>query len=448
MPVLKAPTGSADAPATYKQPSRKGKKAWRKNVDVTEVQDGLEELNEAIIKGGLVNEKPSEELFTLDTVGDASIPKRFPRHTSKPLKSEEILTARSVVPAVDSRKRPSSKTTDGLVPAKRLRTNYVTHKELTRLRKVADGHHELTLEVTEDAYDPWATPAPAEKQLLLQQIEEPMAVPDVRIEKKKAPKTITQAPISLAASGKRVPAVVKPTGAFSYNPSFPEYEARLAEESEKALAAEKKRLAEEEADRLKKEAAARSAAEAEAAEARAQLSEWEEDSEWDGFQSGGEQLAASKKRPERKNQQQRNRIKRRKEEERRLKHEAKTKVRKAQLEEIKKLAQEARERDQSMALIQAQAGQGESDSGMEQTDDVVRRRQLGKYKVPEKDLELVLPDELEESLRRLKPEGNPLKDRYRSLILRGKLEARRKIPFKKQARMKATEKWSYKDFQI
>lgn len=51
MPVLKKPTGSAEAPATYKQPSRKGKKAWRKNVDVTEVQDGLEELNEAIIKG-------------------------------------------------------------------------------------------------------------------------------------------------------------------------------------------------------------------------------------------------------------------------------------------------------------------------------------------------------------------------------------------------------------
>ncbi|KAK7955651.1 uncharacterized protein PG986_004873 [Apiospora aurea] len=444
MPVLKTPTGSADAPATYKQPSRKGKKAWRKNVDVTEVQDGLEELNEAIIKGGLVNEKPSEELFTLDTVGDASIPKRFPKHTSKPLKSEEILAQRSVVPAVDSRKRPSTKTTDGIVPAKRLRTNYVTHKELTRLRKVADGHHELTVEFNEEAYDPWAVAPAAEKT---QAESDVMAVPDVRTEKKKAPKTITKAPISLAASGKRVPAVVKPTGAFSYNPSFPEYEARLAEESEKALAAEKKRLAEEEADRLKKEAAARSAAEAEAAEARAQLSEWEEDSEWEGFQSGGEELKVSNKRPERKNQQQRNRIKRRKEEERRLKHETKTKVRKAQLEEIKKLAQEARERDQSRALIQAQAGQ-ESDSGMEETDDVVRRRQLGKYKVPEKDLELVLPDELEDSLRRLRPEGNPLKERYRSLILRGKLEARRKIPFKKQANRKATEKWSYKDFQI
>lgn len=51
MPVIKPLKGSTDAPATYKQPSRKGKKAWRKNVDVTEVQKGLEDLTEAIITG-------------------------------------------------------------------------------------------------------------------------------------------------------------------------------------------------------------------------------------------------------------------------------------------------------------------------------------------------------------------------------------------------------------
>lgn len=39
------------APATYKQPSRKGKKAWRKNVDVTQVQDGLEEVRDQIVQG-------------------------------------------------------------------------------------------------------------------------------------------------------------------------------------------------------------------------------------------------------------------------------------------------------------------------------------------------------------------------------------------------------------
>jgi nucleolar protein 53 len=38
-------------PRQHSQPSRKGKKAWRKNVDIEEVQTGLEELTEAVIKG-------------------------------------------------------------------------------------------------------------------------------------------------------------------------------------------------------------------------------------------------------------------------------------------------------------------------------------------------------------------------------------------------------------
>ena len=52
MPALHPLVGeSVDAPNQYRQPSRKGKKAWRKNVDVTEVEKGLEDLNEEIIRG-------------------------------------------------------------------------------------------------------------------------------------------------------------------------------------------------------------------------------------------------------------------------------------------------------------------------------------------------------------------------------------------------------------
>ena len=42
---------SKAAPQQFKQPSRKGKKAWRKNVDITDVQSGLERLQEEIIQG-------------------------------------------------------------------------------------------------------------------------------------------------------------------------------------------------------------------------------------------------------------------------------------------------------------------------------------------------------------------------------------------------------------
>ena len=40
-----------EVPQQHTQPSRKGKKAWRKNVDVTELQAGLEEARQEVIEG-------------------------------------------------------------------------------------------------------------------------------------------------------------------------------------------------------------------------------------------------------------------------------------------------------------------------------------------------------------------------------------------------------------
>jgi nucleolar protein 53 len=68
--------------------------------------------------------------------------------------------------------------------------------------------------------------------------------------------------------------------------------------------------------------------------------------------------------------------------------------------------------------------------------------------IPEAPLEVVLPDELRDSLRLLKPEGNLLKDRFRSMMIRGKVESRRQIPYAKQKKYTVSEKWSYKDWQL
>lgn len=69
-------------------------------------------------------------------------------------------------------------------------------------------------------------------------------------------------------------------------------------------------------------------------------------------------------------------------------------------------------------------------------------------RLPETPLELVLPDELRDSLRLLKPEGNLLRDRFRNIMLRGKLETRNPISQPKKARRSTTEKWTYKDFRV
>lgn len=41
-----------EGPRQFKQPSRKGKKAWRKNVDITEVQSGLETVRDEVTTTG------------------------------------------------------------------------------------------------------------------------------------------------------------------------------------------------------------------------------------------------------------------------------------------------------------------------------------------------------------------------------------------------------------
>ena len=50
-----------ESPKQHNQPSRKGKKAWRKNVDVSDVQSGLESVRDEVIKG-FVHLAHSEEL--------------------------------------------------------------------------------------------------------------------------------------------------------------------------------------------------------------------------------------------------------------------------------------------------------------------------------------------------------------------------------------------------
>jgi nucleolar protein 53 len=406
---------------------------------------------------GLVKETESADLFQIEETGDLEVAKRLSKKT-KTLKVDEILAQRSAVPAVSGRKRAgdnSSKTTDGVLVTKRQRKDYVTQKELARLKKVADGHHAETVTIKDATYDLWAaaptTKAIAATALPADKDDEYTFIP--RVPGAKVPPTMKHAPISLAANGKAVPAIAKPKGDLSYNPAFEDYENRLTLEGNKAVVAEKKRLAEEEAERIRMEGVARSAAEADEAAAREALSQWDEDSAWEGFQSGAEtdnDGTTSAKRPKRKTPAQRNRANRRKEAEAKQRHDAMMLRKQEQAKNIEKLlAEDKFKHEQALALAAAMGpSDDESDDEEGGDDNVLRRRQLGKFHLPEKDLEIMLPDELPDSLRLLKPEGNLLKDRYRSLLVRGKVEARRKRPFKKQVKAKITEKWAHKDFHL
>lgn len=72
-------------------------------------------------------------------------------------------------------------------------------------------------------------------------------------------------------------------------------------------------------------------------------------------------------------------------------------------------------------------------------------RRLGKLKFQAQDMEVQLSDELAGSLRRLKPEGSVLKDRFKSLQKRNLIEPRERAKFKRRHKLKYVEKRAFRE---
>jgi nucleolar protein 53 len=441
------------APATYSQPSRKGKKAWRKNVDITDVSSGLDNLREEIIiQGGPVKEKTADELFTTDVAGDEAVEKR--QRSSKVLKVDEILAQRSKVAGLEPQRKRKAEDHSGSGPGgKRVKNGqYISHRELQRLRNVADGGKiGIILDDQADG-DLWGAPAKTEHEQY-DFLEPP--------KKKVEPKSLKQAPIPMTATGKAVRNVLKPNAGKSYNPTVGDWSALLEKEGQVAVDAEKARLAAEAAQAERDRIAAEEAAKAEAVEKDEYATDYESawESEWDGIQSENERDGGSSlvhKLSKRKTPAERNKVKARKEREAREKWEKKQKEKEAQAARVKQIAREvaanelARNQRLHVKSADAAAVAGEASESDEDvaTAHPLRRRRFGQVEIPDAPVEVVLPDDLQDSLRRLKPEGNLLLERYRSKIINGELEPRKKVGQVKKKQTFRTEKWTYKDWKL
>ena len=437
-------TSAVSAPATFKQPSRKGKKAWRKNVDLTEVQQGLEDVREEIIKGGVIAEKDASQLFATDITGDEEIAQQ--QRGRKLLKAHEILAHRSAVPGLEGRKRKVEIVAGS---SKRQKNgSYVPHKEFQRLRTVADRANGGFVVEAEHAvtHDPWAEGTTV-KHPELNFLEE--------VQSKKEPKTLKQTPKSLTANGKRIPNVRKPDAGKSYNPLVSDWSALLQREGQAAVEVEQSRLAAE-YEAAEREARARAeAARVEVLEREEYVTDYDSawESEWDGFKSDTEQQVWTQKQKGRMTPAERTKVKARREREARERMERKAKERDAQEKRIAHIAKEVSATDKARKAhavqLQTATNYSSSDDSDEAGDGVeFKRRRFGRVPIPDAPLEVVLPDELEDSLRRLKPEGNLMEERYRNLLVSGKMEVRRKNGQRKQPRTERREKWAYKDWKL
>ena len=311
-------------------------------------------------------EKPSSELFIFDTAGSKDIEAEV-RKRHKPLKVDEILAQRSAVPAVSSKKRPSA-LGDGIVRPKPKKAR-VSAKDYDKLRAIAYGGDQVKKDIIQigDAatHDPWAmTEAPQDPKFSFLDKKKPV----------REPETLKNAPISLAANGKPIPALRKPEAGKSYNPTAGDWSDLIEREGKKEVEAELKRRKEAQEDAERQVRIVAAAAEAEAEDDNAE-SAWE--SEWEGIESEVEGGALNKKRPERKTPSQRNKINRRKEAERKAKHDAKLKARDQQLQQIKKLRKEVEAKEKAEAAAQALAVVND-DTSSDEGEEVLRKKRFGK----------------------------------------------------------------------
>ncbi|KAG8945226.1 hypothetical protein FRC04_001132 [Tulasnella sp. 424] len=104
--VAKKNVSVTGAPSQFKKTGRKGKGAWRKNVDIDDVEAGMEEIRkeEAII-GVPLQKQPDSALFVMDDTGDLEIRKSLPKKLTH---AQKILSARSAVPSPNPIQPPPS----------------------------------------------------------------------------------------------------------------------------------------------------------------------------------------------------------------------------------------------------------------------------------------------------------------------------------------------------
>ncbi|KAI0041261.1 P60-like protein [Auriscalpium vulgare] len=424
----KSATSTVGAPAQHNQSSRKGKKAWRKNVDIEDVEDKLEGIRaEERTFGTALHEKKDDELFVVDSKGDDAVRKVLPKFSRTLLSSHKTLTQRSAVPAVYSR---SSR------PAPAIS---VTRKEKDRLLRIGRKDRKGPLNSLVDPTQPGEGSAPLEVSEAVKQSGQYDVWTDAPVESIKVKAPNTPHPRQLIT----VPAISAPHAGTSYNPPESAHTALLRTAHE----AEERRLRQaEELEKTKARilGARRVVVDGDALEGveGMMIDRPEEGVEEEEPTVEGEGPVA-KKVPQRKTKQQRRKAEKQRTEKRALAERALRKRLHASIDSYKTL----RASSEAKIAVRAQAAEVRRVLAKEHLARGLAGKKLGKHRVREGEVDVQLGEELSESLRELKPEGNLFRDRFVSMQHRALVEPRVPIvPKRNKTRIIEYEKHAWKRF--
>ncbi|XP_012980947.1 ribosome biogenesis protein NOP53 isoform X2 [Mesocricetus auratus] len=452
------PTSVDPALRRRRRGPRNKKRGWRRLAEEPlglEVDQFLEDVRlQERTTGGLLAEAPDEKLFFVDTGSQKKernkktwVQKKSQR-LQKPLRVDLTLENPSKVPA------PKDILAHQVPNAKKFRRKEELWEKLAKQgelpREVRKARARLLSppaakarpglqDITERPfYDLWSPNNPLDK---------PLADQDTFFLEQTKKKGVRR-PSRLHVKPSQVPAVeVTPAGA-SYNPTFEDHQALLLKAHEVELQREK------EAEKLERQlalptveqAATQESAFRELCEGLLEESDGEDGPDCverpaaDDAAGETSPTGPAEKRTEKKTEQQRRREKAARKlrvqqaalRAARLQHQELFRLRGIKAQVARRLTELARRKEQRRLKRLAEAN---------------KPRRLGRLKYQDPDIDVQLSSELSDSLRTLKPEGNILRDRFKSFQKRNMIEPRERAKFKRKYKVKLVEKRSFREMQ-
>ncbi|KAG9097068.1 hypothetical protein FRC06_007997 [Ceratobasidium sp. 370] len=452
------------APSRTTQPSRKRKADWRTHIDLDDVEDTLEGQRDeeritgyelvplimdnvsSVLSSGPVSTRSDSDLFTVDVHGDEQL-KRLQKR--KPLKSTEILAQRSAVPPVLSRASSVPSPTPGESSKPRIRVSAAERAQLARLAHrtknpldAAQGRSRMpTSEAVKRSgkYDVWAVenlnPDEAALVRAMRTAEaKEYLLPIVRSHNARAPPRARPA-VPPLTNATLPSAIQPPEPGSSYNPTYEAHQDLLRA----AHQAEEKRVAEaEQAEQVRRRMEAAREAGEEGIEGM--LVEVDNETEEEEEEEAEDvEVLGPAKMPGRKTAQQRRKAARALAEKRSRANLAQKRQQLASLTTLKSL-------HRAVVSAQSEAERVAAERAEKQLAKGLVGMRIGKHIVKGGDIDVQLGEDLAESLRELKPEGNLWRERWGSMVVRGKVEPRVRITAGRKMKTKEYEKHSYKEF--
>ncbi|KAJ3257444.1 Glioma tumor suppressor candidate region protein 2 [Boothiomyces macroporosus] len=393
-----------------KKPQRKGKKEWRKNVDITDVEEQLHELrNEEMLGFLLIN-------------------------MNKTLKIDEIIQSKSAIPEVLSRKslKKTTAVVDTGIKKREISKTIKLKIEREAAKKKAAGlgpgasqkarkdalqKKREIVKKAKGGFDLWAE---EEKEENDDDYLEP-----IKAKPAKKPKVEYSRPSA-------IPAVKLAHPGVSYNPTEEDHKNAIL------IAAEVEFKKIEQQEQIEK-----------GLSYPPELDDLEdetffdEDDEEEEDEPEEADIEESNEKPK-KTVNTRADINRKKRVKEQLAKEKQIKEQKNLIKSINKI----KELEKELALEETEKGRKRQiRAEIKKLQEETAPRKVSRHKFKDVSMEIQLPDEMADSLYKLKPEGNLIKDRFKSLEARNLIEPRVPVKRKRKYKIKEVESHDYKRFK-